>query len=379
MLAPLVVVLLVVYSAGVLLFQGVALYLAAKMPRELVPSGLPAAGLPDVSVVVAARDEEGDLPECLDGLLRQTYPLREILVVDGDSSDGTREVARERAPRVTLIEEPPLPPGWVGKNWACAVGANLARGEYILFTDADVRYDPAAVGAAVAWAERDGADLVSFANRAEMVGFWEKVVLPFYVQMVLTYFRTPRVNRPNSRAAMANGQFLLVRAESYRVVGGHASIRDRVLEDVALAERFRRAGRLLRVAWTPELVTSRMYRGRKEMFDGILKTVAGVRFSALRQVGFAVALVGLFWLPLAVLPIGLVGGSLVLAAVGAFLWVALFAKHAVFAAAVRGSAAYGLLFPIAVGFYLALVITALSLGVRHRPVTWKGRTYQLRA
>jgi chlorobactene glucosyltransferase len=377
MLALLWVALLVGVSAFVLIYQGLALLWAAQMPRRTAPPGPPPAASPQVSVIVPARNEEVDLPACLDGLLAQTYPALEITVVDGGSTDRTPDVVRARAPRVTLIDEAPLPPGWVGKSWACQQGADRANGKYVLFTDADVRYDPNAVWTAVEWAEAEGADLVTFATRVEMVGFWENVVLPFYIQMVLTYFRAPRVNRPESRAAMANGQFLLVRADTYRELRGHAAIRDRVLEDVALAEQFRRAGKRLRIAWTPELVTTRMYRTRAEMFEGILKTVSGVRFSAARQLLFAVALVGLYWLPLAVLPVGVLTGSAIVTGLGAGLAVALLGKHAVFARSARGSAAYGLLFPVAVGVYVWLVLIAFVRGLRHRPVVWKGRAYPL--
>ena len=371
-------VLLGLYTVLVLLVQGVPLYLAFQMPHLRGPRvPTPPPSVPLVTVIVPARNEETDLRACLDGLLHQTYPTIEILVVDGGSTDGTRAVAQARSPRVALLEEPPLPDGWVGKNWACWNGARRSRGEWLLFTDADVRLGPDAVWTAVEWAQRDRADLVTFASRIEMVGAWEKIVLPFFAQMVLTYFRTPRVNQPGSKAAMANGQFLLVSRSAYEGTGGHQAVHDRVLEDVALAQRFRGAGKTLRVAWTPELATTRMYRTPEEMYEGLLKTVSGVRFSAARQAGFAAALVVFYWLPLALLPVGLWTGSAWVIGFGAFLWVALFGKHAALHRALRTSAAYGLLFPVAVGYYLVLVLVALGRGIRGRPVRWKGRSYRL--
>lgn len=371
-------VLLLAYAVIVLLVQGVPLYLATQMPHLRGPR---APGAPSVTqlvtVIIPARNEEDVLGACLDSLLVQTYSALEILVVDGSSTDRTRAVAQARAPRVVLLDEPPLPDGWVGKNWACWTGAQRARGELLLFLDADVVLDPQAITTAVEWAQRDRADLVTFASRIEMVGAWQKIVLPFYVQMVLTYFRTPRVNRPDSRAAMANGQFLLVQRGAYDEIGGHLAIRDRVLEDVALAQRFRAARKTLRVAWTPELVTARMYRNARAMYEGLLKTVSGVRFSAAREAGFAIGLVGLYWLPLAVLPLGLWTGSVAVAVIGAILWVALFGKHAAFSRAAKAPAAYGLLFPVSVGYYLVLVIVAFGRGVRGRPFQWKGRSYRI--
>jgi chlorobactene glucosyltransferase len=373
-----VVALLAFATIVAICLQGIPLYLAAQMPRLGPPPEAPPPGSgPLVSVILAARNEEADLGAALDGLLAQSYAPLEILVVDGGSTDRTREVALARGPRVRLLEEPPLPPGWVGKNWACDAGYRASLGEYLLFTDADMRYQPTVVQATLAWARSEAADLVTLAPQVEVRSFWEKVILPFYVQLVLTYFRTPRVNVDRSRAAMANGQFTLVRRDAYESVGGHEAIRGFVLEDVALARRLRAAGKRLRVAWAPELLETRMYRDRHEMFEGLKKNVHDTRFSAARQAGFLAGLIGLFLLPLAVLPIGLWSGSIVLVALGAFVYLAWFAKHALFARAIGMDAACGLLFPLAVGFYVALIGASIADGLRGRPVAWKGRVYAM--
>lgn len=378
MLDALVVAVVAAATVVALLFQGLPLLFAAQMPRLDPPAAPPTGeGGPRVDVVLVARNEEADIGPALDGLLAQRGVQLRIVVVDGGSTDRTREVVRQREPKVRLIEEPPLPPGWVGKNWACDVGYRATTAEFVLFTDADVRYEPDAVATTVAWAESEHADLATLAPKVEVRTFWEKVVLPLYVQLVLTYFRTPRVNRDGSRAAMANGQYTLVRREAYEQAGGHAGVRSFVLEDVALARRFRAARKRLRVAWAPELLETRMYRDRIEMFEGLKKNVHDTRFSPARQTVFLVGLVGLFWLPLAVLPLGLWAGSLVLSVLGAFVYVAWFAKHALFARAIGMSAPYGLLFPVAVGFYVVLVGASLVDGLRGRPVEWKGRSYPM--
>ncbi|MCI4327899.1 MAG: glycosyltransferase [Thermoplasmata archaeon] len=378
MLEEWLVALLAFATMAAIVVQGIPLYFAVQMPRLDPPAdaSAPRTG-PRISVILAARNEEADLGPALDGLLAQTYAPVEILVVDGGSTDRTRDVARSRGPRVQVIEEPPLPPGWVGKNWACDVGFRASRGEYLLFTDADMRYQPSVVAATLAWAESERADLATLAPRVEARSFWEKVILPMYVQLVLTYFRTPRVNRDTSHSAMANGQYTLVRRDAYEAVGGHAAVRGFVLEDVAIARRLRAAGKRLRVAWAPDLLVTRMYRDRREMFEGLKKNVHDTRFSAGRQVAFLAGLVGLFLLPLAVLPLGLLVGSLVLTVLGAIVYLAWFAKHALFARAIGMDGAYGLLFPVAVGFYLVLVSASLVDGIRGRPVAWKGRSYAM--
>ena len=378
MLALALVVAVGIAAVVVLLYQGAALWFAREMPR-LDPAPPPTElAIPSVSVVIAARDEEADLPATLDSLLAQDAPALEIVVVEGGSRDRTAEVIDARSPRVRRVEEPPLPTGWIGKNWACWTGAHATSGPWLLFLDADVRLHPAALRTTLAWAQREAAALATIAPRVEMVGFWERLVLPFYVQMVLTYFRAPHVNRARSRSAMANGQFWLVRRRDYDALGGHEAVRGKIVEDVAIAQRFRAAGLPLRLAWAPELATTRMYRHRRELYEGIVRSVHGTSFSPSRQAGFVAGLVGLFWLPLAVLPVGLALGSLPLVALGTVLYVALFGKHVAFARAVGAPPAYGLLFPVAVGVYVAALLTTIVRGRRGDAVSWKGRVYPAR-
>ena len=120
-----------------------------------------------------------------------------------------------------------------------------------------------------------------------------------------------------------------------------------------------------------------MYRNRTEMFEGLLKNVHGTHFSAVRLVGFIAGLIGLFLLPLALLPFGLLTGSLDLTLMGGFLYFALFGKHVVFARALGAPAYYGLLYPLAVGYYIVLIATSLGRGLRRKPVAWKGRFYPM--
>jgi len=374
------VAVLLVLAIAVLLYQGVAILFAYEMPR-LDPAASregPSSSIPELSVVIAARNEIVDLPQTLDDLLAQDCVPGEIVVVDGGSTDGTAAAIDARFPRVRRIDEPPLPKGWVGKSWGCWTGARATRGKWILFVDADVRMHPATVRTVLEWAEREEADLVSIGSRIEMRSFWERVVLPFYVQMVLVHLRSSRVNRRRSRAAMANGQFLLVRREAYERLGGHEAVRALVLEDVALAERFRNADRSLRFAWAPVLASTRMYRGREGMFDGLLKTVHGTKYSSAVQIGRLAGLIGLFLLPLGLLPLGWVVGSTVLIAMGAVLWIALFGKHIAFARAVGAPAAYGLLYPVSVAYYIAVLAASIGRGGSRRPVYWKGRPYDIR-
>jgi hypothetical protein len=151
------------------------------------------------------------------------------------------------------------------------------------------------------------------------------------------------------------------------------------VEDVALARRFRAAGKRLRVGWAPELLSTRMYRDRHELYEGLRKSAHGTEFRPGLQVLYLAGTIGFYLLPLLVLPFGLWVGSELLVGLGAFALFALFAKHVVFNRAIRMSPWYGLLFPLAAGYYVVLLASSLAGGLRRQPVTWKGRSYAMDA
>ncbi len=374
-----VVVLLAAAAVVVLLYQGAAIVLAYQMlkigPAPARPADRPR---PKVSVVIAARNEEDQLPATLATLRAQDYPNLEIVVVEEGSTDRTPEVIAAHAPAVRRIEPPALPPGWTGKNWACWTGAQGTDGEWLLFLDADVRTHPAAVRTTLDWALDERADLASLACRIETVGFWERVVLPFFAQLTLLVFRASHVNRDRSKTAMANGQFWMTPRRTYFELGGHEAVRGLVQEDVAIARRYRAAGRRLRVAWAPDLAVTRMYRTRSEMFEGLLKNLSGPDHPTRRLLADFAGMFGFYLLPLGLLPLALAAGDGVLVGLGAFLYVALFGKHVAFSRSLGTPGRYGLLYPVAAVFFLALFATAIHHHVRGVPMRWKGRAYSAR-
>jgi glycosyltransferase involved in cell wall biosynthesis len=371
-----VVVVLVVAAIVALLYQGAAIVLAYQMPKlRPTTSRRTERVWPTVSVIIAARNEEDALPSTLDTLLAQEYPNLEIVVVEDGSTDRTREVILARAPRVRCVDPPPLPPGWTGKNWACWTGVAATHGEWLLFLDADVRTHALAIRDTMEWALDERADLASLATRVETVGIWERVVLPYFVQLTLLLFRASHVNRDDSKTAMANGQFWMTPRATYQELGGHAVVKGIVQEDVALARHYRAAGRRLRIAYAPELAVTRMYRDRHEMFEGLLKNLTGPDHTPARLTADIAGVVGFYLLPLGLLPFAVYAGNLALIGIGAFLYVALFGKHFAFSRSLGTPGRYGLLYPVAAGFFVALFATAISRHARGLPMQWKGRAY----
>src|SRR5947209_10451393 len=194
----------------------------------------PPENAPLVTIIVPARNEEACLGTCLESLVAQTGITFEIIAVDDDSSDRTAEIAQS-FPGVDVIQAGPLPDGWTGKNNAMSAGAKVARGKWLLFTDADTIHKSGSLARAVAEAEQQEAALLSYSPEQEVHGFWEKAVMPVIFAELAATYPPDAVSDPASSAAAANGQYLLVSREAYDAIGGHAAVGNSLLEDVALA------------------------------------------------------------------------------------------------------------------------------------------------
>jgi glycosyltransferase involved in cell wall biosynthesis len=233
----------------------------------------PATARPDVSVIVPARNEEASLGACLESLVRQTGVSVEIFVVDDGSTDRTRKIAQSFAV-AQIIDAGPLPEGWTGKNNAMAAGAKVAKGEWLLFTDADTVHMPGSLARAVTEAEQHGAALLSYSPAQEVRGFWEKAVMPVIFAELAATYPPAKINDPASSAAAANGQYMLISREAYDAVGGHAKIASDLLEDVALARLVKSSGRRIFFRYGGDVVRTRMYRNFAQLREGWTKNLA---------------------------------------------------------------------------------------------------------
>jgi len=239
------------------------------------------AKAPSVSVIVPARNEEACLGRCLQSLVSQEGVEFEIIVVDDASTDRTREIAQSFPP-VNLVSAASVPPGWTGKNNAVWTGAKQARGQWLLFTDADTYHLPGSLARSVAKALEHGAALLSYSPRQEVRGLWEKAVMPvIFAELAVTY-RPSQVSDPASNVAAANGQYILVTREAYDAVGGHAAAGSDLLEDVALARAVKKSGRRIYFRYGGDAVRTRMYRSFRQLREGWTKNLALLFPSPLR-------------------------------------------------------------------------------------------------
>lgn len=358
----------------------------SRRPRLGPPDpALARSGL--VSILIPARDEERGIGRCVAGALAQGAPALEVIVLDDGSTDGTAAILAAVAdPRLRVVQGRPLPPGWVGKCNACQQLGEAARGEWLLFLDADTAPQPELVAALLTHAERRGLDLVTVFPFLELGTFWERAVLPPFLALIAALYPFERFEQPDVRPdeVLANGQCILVRRAAYQAVGGHGAVRDEVLEDVRLAQAIRRAGYRVGGGEALAYLRVRMYTSGREVAAGLTKNAAaGYRSGGARSGWAATRLALMAFGPLWLLGAGLalaLGGAgatgwavaglgLVTLGVGLGLWGALYRR-------LYGlSPLYGLVWPLGLLAYLLIALGGMWRVRSGRGVEWKGRRY----
>jgi chlorobactene glucosyltransferase len=231
-----------------------------------------------LTVIVPARDESANIGRCVASLVKSTYPTLEIIVVDDHSADDTSRIAIDAGAgdaRLRVVRAPDLPPGWMGKQWACAHGVSLARGRVLCFTDADTAHAPDLHARSVRALLDRRADVLSVAGMQELGTFWERLVQPQVFALLFARYGgteiVSRAKRPED--VIANGQYMLFQRSAYETLGGHASVRGKVAEDLALAMRAKRHGMTVHLIQGLEQLSTRMYSSLAALVRGWMKNV----------------------------------------------------------------------------------------------------------
>jgi len=378
MSAPPLLALAVVATIGLLTILVIAITNSRSFPR-LHPVALTAVQTqPRVDVLVPARNEAINIGETVGGLLRQDYARLTITVLDDHSEDDTRHVARIAAgdaANFSVLGGRPLPDGWMGKNWACQQLAENTGGELLLFTDADVRWEPGAVSAVVATVDALNADLLTVWPTQITVSWGERLIVPLMAFAVVGYLPIHVAHElPHPLAAAANGQCMAFRRPAYAAIGGHRAVKAEVVEDIRLAQRIKAHGLHLRMADGNDLIQARMYDGWQATIDGYSKNILaghGNHVSLLilstlfhwtlflwpwawLLVGRTWPLPGWPWWPLGLVLVGI-------------------AARAVTARATRQRVGDALLLPVSVLLMTWIAGRALWWRWRYGGVKWKGR------
>jgi glycosyltransferase involved in cell wall biosynthesis len=288
----------------------------------LAPVVTPPAVLPTIAVIIPAYNEAINLRDCVEAVLDSELPdpaTLQLWIADDESTDNTEVIAQSlvaQDPRVHLVAVPPRPTTevWRGKNWACAQAAEQARGEYLLFIDADVRLERGAIAAALVEAQASRADLLSCLPEIMCGCLAEWLAQPIIVRMLTAGFNIGAVSDPaQPDVAFAAGPFMLFRRAAYDHIGGHRAVADDLVEDVALARQIKAFRLNMRLMLGLGLVKVRMYQNLAALWEGWTKNL---HMGAQRKVS-ATLLVALISLFVFVVPwLGILMSSLVFFKVG---------------------------------------------------------------
>ena len=378
---------------------------------------------PPVTAVVPARDEAAMLPETLPSLLIQDYPGElTVVLVDDQSGDGTAATARalahgrEEARELVVVEGSDPPPGWAGKVWAMAQGAEVAaartagghtvgpgphagavrsgswaaehppaaRPGYVLFTDADVAHAPGSVTALVRAAEAERLDLVSQMALLRTRNRWERLIVPAFVYFFAMLYPFSRVNRPESRTAAAAGGCMLVRSQALADAGGLERIRGARIDDVALGQLIGRGvGGRLWLGFGEHVASRRPYPELADLWNMIARSAyTQLRYSPWLLSATVAGLVLLFAVP----PLAAAGGLIALAAgagiessaglialVGVGAWAAMSATWVPMLRLYRLSPLRAPMLPLVAMLYAAMTVDSARRHGAGQGGVWKGR------
>jgi chlorobactene glucosyltransferase len=334
---------------------------------------------PRLSVLIPARNEARVIGETVRALLGQSYANFELILLDDNSTDGTADVARTAAAgddRLRIISGSPLPAGWAGKNWACHQLSQNATGEYLVFTDADVQWGDGALPALVNELARTDADMLTIWSTQRTETWGERLCVPLMAFVILGYLPHLAVNHIRHRAfAAANGQCLTLHRSAYDAIGGHAAVRNDIVEDIRMAQIAKDKGLRLRMVDGNGLVTCRMYTNWPEVRNGYAKNItAGYGDSLVGLLAGSVFHWTVFLFPPLWLLVSLFAGNAqhilysgILTAIGMLI-------RALTAAATRQRVVDALLLPLSVVLMTVIAAQSAYWYLRYGGPRWKGRT-----
>lgn len=331
-----------------------------------------------VSIIVAARNEQRNIRSALQSLLDLEYPNYELIVIDDRSEDATGEILdalAASAPRLNVIHIDSLPDGWLGKNHALWVGSRQAAGNYLLFTDADIIMESTVLTRAVAYFERNHLDHLAVTPSMQMPTTFLGMFGVSFMVIFALFSRPWKAKDPKSRFHIGIGAFNMVRAEAYRHVGGHETIRLRPDDDIKLGKIIKQSGFRQSVAYAPEYLAVEWYSSISEAIRGLEKnTFSGADYNILLVVsGAASQILFSIWPFAALLLTSGITWYMNLAVI--LLSLILYADCARFH---HSRVWYAIGYPVATTLFAVIMMRTMILNLVQGGIYWRGTFYSLK-
>jgi glycosyltransferase involved in cell wall biosynthesis len=328
-------------------------------------------------LLFAARDEEEKLPGALATLATIDYPNLEIIAVDDRSKDATGRILDEFAvshERFRVVHLTALPPGWLGKPHALQKAYEASSGEWLLFTDADVRFAQDALRRAAAVVQQKNLDHFTLFGDVEMVGFWETVVITFFGLAFHIAHDPYQVSNPHSRAYVGVGAFQLMKRSAYEACGTHRRLAMEVVDDVKLGKLVKQAGLRSGVAVAQDAVVIRWHAGVGNLIRGVTKNFFAALGYNLPLV--MVAICGMWMMNVAPF-VGVIWGHGWVRVLSGIAVVIALVFHVGVDIAMHVSPFYAFTHPLGAALFSYMLLRSTVVTLRDGGVTWRGTFYPL--
>jgi glycosyltransferase involved in cell wall biosynthesis len=350
----------------------------ASIPSLTTIAPFEGPAFPRISILFAARDEAEKMPAALSSLLKLDYPNYEVVAVDDRSADATGKILDEAAARdekLKVIHVTELPKGWLGKPHALAAAYEKASGEWLIFTDADVYFEPDLVGRALAFAEHERADHLTLLVRLDLRGFWEPVALGYLGVVFAMGARPWKTREPKSRAYMGVGAFQMIRRATYEAIGTHRRLAMEVVDDMKLGKLVKMGGFRSSAAPSEHLLRVRWQEGFGNIVKGLTKNMfAGLGFSVAQAIAAAC---GIFALSIApVLGVIFARGAAQIAAAAAVVAAMVF--EALLMPRAKASRWFGVTHALGALVIVYIILRSMVVTLGRGGVVWRGTFYPLK-
>ena len=376
---------LIICTGALLWWAELALewWLASRAGLDLADLPEPSADV-SLSVIVPARNEGKYIEQALGSLLEALPGGGEVILVNDRSTDETGPIAHRLSredDRLKVMDITEVPDGWLGKTHAMQAGYGVSMGEFILFTDADVVFQPGCLARAVEFCVKEELDHLVATPLMITKGFWERVFVFYFSILLVSRFRIWRSALPRSKFYAGIGAFNLVRREAYEKAGTHAAIKGEVVDDLLLGRLIKRSGGKQQVVSGERCLQVRWHEGLRGLIEGLEKNAyAGFDYSPVRTLTGCIALILVTILP-GLLPIFYMtvpdsGISILSAAAGTGVWASFALLYTLTSRATGATRLYFLTFPIGSILLVWTIIRSMVLYYVHGGVKWRGTVYK---